>query len=163
MATWTIEDQENCVKASHVGALFIALMTGFTLLKDISLYWFEQPAVSDIFGFGVAFSLIYFLYQVAKQPKFLSYGWRIREICGDFQDEYLRSRFQRATTLAYTLTITVAFAGYVATHLIIKNGDPQWVAFQPFPLLTVFVGTLSFYLSLRTVLDEQDEPAEEQP
>ena len=161
MATWTIEDQENCVKAAIFGALFFALLTGFQLLKDISLFWFELKTVSDAFGFGVLFSVIYFLVKVTKQPKLLSYGWKIREICGDFQDEYLRSRFQRATTLAFHLTITIAFAGYAATNLINKHGDPQWISFQLFPLLTIFIGTLSFYLSLRTVLDEQDEPAQE--
>ena len=161
MATWTIEDQENCVKAAIFGALFFALLTGFQLLRDISLFWFELKTVSDAFGFGVLFSLIYFLVKVTKQPSLLSYGWKIREICGDFQDEYLRSRFQRATTLAFHLTITIAFAGYAATNLINKHGDPQWLSFQPFPLLTIFIGTLSFYLSLRTVLDEQDEAAQE--
>lgn len=155
MATWTIEDQENCVKAAIFGALFFALLTGFQLLKDISLFWFELKTVSDAFGFGVLFSVIYFLVKVRKQPKLLSYGWKIREICGDFQDEYLRSRFQRATTLAYHLTIVVAFSGYVITLLINKDGDPQWLAFQPFLLLTIFIGSISFYLSLRTVLDEQ--------
>lgn len=161
MATWTIEDQENCVKASIFGALFFALLTGFQLLRDISLFWFELKAVSDAFGFGVLFSVIYFLVKVTKQPSLLSYGWKIREICGDFQDEYLRSRFQRATTLAFHLMILIAFLGYAATHLINKHGDPQWLTFQPFPLLTIFSGTLSFYLSLRTVLDEQDEAAQE--
>ncbi|MDF3125057.1 hypothetical protein [Rheinheimera sp. 1928-s] len=161
MAVWTIEDQENCVKASIFGALFFALLTGFQLLKDISLFWFQLTVVSDAFGYGVLFSVIYFLVKVTKQPSLLSYGWKIREICGDFQDEYLRSRFQRATTLAFHLTITIAFAGYAATNLINKHGDPQWISFQLFPLLTIFIGTLSFYLSLRTVLDEQDEPAQE--
>lgn len=161
MATWTIEDQENCVKAAIFGALFCALITGFQLLKNISLFWFELEAVSNAFSYGVLFSAIYFLVKVTKQPSLLSYGWKIREICGDFKDEYLRSRFQRATTLAYHLTIVVAFSGYVITHLINKNGDPQWLAFQPFLLLTIFVGSISFYLSLRTVLDEQDEAAQE--
>lgn len=161
MATWTIEDQENCVKAALFGALFFAQLTGFQLLRDISLFWFDLKAVSDAFSYGVLFSLIYFLVKVTKQPKLLSYGWKIREICGDFQDEYLRSRFQRATTLAYNLTIVVAFSGYVTTHLINKDGDPQWLVFQPFLLLTIFIGSLSFYLSLRTVLDEQDEAAQE--
>jgi hypothetical protein len=161
MATWTIEDQENCVKASLFGALFVALITGFQLLRDISLFWFQMSTLSDVFGFGIFLSLIYFLVKVRKTPKLLSYGWKIREICGDFQDEYLRSRFQRATTLAFHLMITIAFAGYAATHLINKHGDPQWISFQLFPLLTIFIGTLSFYLSLRTVLDEQDEPAQE--
>lgn len=161
MATWTIEDQENCVKAAIFGALLFAQLTGFQLLRDISLFWFDLKAVSDAFGFGVLFSVIYFLVKVTKQPKLLSYGWKIREICGDFQDEYLRSRFQRATTLAFHLTITIAFAGYAATNLINKHGDPQWLAFQPFLLLTIFIGSISFYLSLRTVLAEQDEPAQE--
>ena len=161
MARWTIEDQENCVKAAISGALFFALLTGFQLLRDISLFWFELKTVSDAFGFGVLFSVIYFLVKVTKQPKLLSYGWKIREICGDFQDEYLRSRFQRATTLAFHLMLTIAFAGYAATNLINKHGDPQWISFQLFPLLTIFIGTLSFYLSLRTVLDEQDETAQE--
>jgi hypothetical protein len=125
------------------------------------LFWFELKTVSDAFGFGVLFSVIYFLVKVTKQPKLLSYGWKIREICGDFQDEYLRSRFQRATTLAFHLMLTIAFAGYAATNLINKHGDPQWISFQLFPLLTIFIGTLSFYLSLRTVLDEQDETAQE--
>lgn len=161
MALWTIEDQENCVKASLFGAIFVALITGFELLRDISLFWFELKTVSDAFGFGVLFSVIYFLVKVTKQPKLLSYGWKIREICGDFQDEYLRSRFQRATTLAYHLTIVVAFSGYVITHLINKDGDPQWLVFQPFLLLTIFIGSISFYLSLRTVLDVQEEPEQE--
>lgn len=161
MTVWTIEDQENCVKAAILGALFFALLTGFQLLKDISLFWFDLKAVSDAFGVGVLFSVIYFLVKVTKQPKLLSYGWKIREICGDFQDEYLRSRFQRATTLAYNLTIVVAFSGYAITNLINKNGDPQWLAFQPFLLLTIFIGSISFYLSLRTVLDEQDEVTQE--
>ncbi|KOO59649.1 hypothetical protein WH43_02490 [Rheinheimera sp. KL1] len=161
MARWTIEDQENCVKAAISGALFFALLTGFQLLRDISLFWFELKTVSDAFGFGVLFSVIYFLVKVTKQPGLLSYGWKIREICGDFQDEYLRSRFQRATTLAFHLMLTIAFAGYAATNLINKHGDPQWISFQLFPLLTIFIGTLSFYLSLRTVLDEQDETAQE--
>ncbi|WP_233080993.1 hypothetical protein [Rheinheimera soli] len=161
MAVWTIEDQENCVKATLFGALFFVLLTGFQLLKDISLFWFQLTLVSDAFGYGVLFSVIYFLVKVTKQPSLLSYGWKIREICGDFQDEYLRSRFQRATTLAFHLTITIAFAGYAATNLINKHGDPQWISFQLFPLLTIFIGTLSFYLSLRSVLAEQDEPAQE--
>lgn len=161
MATWTIEDQENCVKAAIFGALFFAMITGFQLLRDISLFWFELEAVSDAFSYGVLFSVIYFLVKVTKQPKLLSYGWKIREICGDFQDEYLRSRFQRATTLAYNLTLVVAFSGYAVTHLLNKHGDPQWLAFQPFLLLTIFVGSISFYLSLRTVLDEQEEPEQE--
>ena len=161
MATWTIEDQENCVKAAIFGALFFALLTGFQLLRDISLFWFELKAVSDAFSYGVLFSVIYFLVKVTKQPKLLSYGWKIREICGDFQDEYLRSRFQRATTLAYHLTLVVAFSGYVTTHLITKNGNPDWLGFQPFLLLTIFAGSISFYLSLRTVLDEQDETAQD--
>jgi hypothetical protein len=161
MARWTIEDQENCVKASIFGALFFALLTGFQLLRDISLFWFELKIVSDIFGVGILASLVYFLVKVAKQPSLLSYGWKIREICGDFQDEYLRSRFQRATTLAYHLTIALAFAGYVTAQLISKKGNPDWLAFQPFLLLTIFIGSISFYLSLRTVLDEQDEAAQE--
>ncbi len=161
MAVWTINDQENCVKAALFGALFVALITGFQLLKDISFFWFQMSTLSDVFGFGILCSVIYFLVKVRKLPKLLSYGWKIREICGDFQDEYLRSRFQRATTLAFNLMITIAFTGYAATNLINKHGDPQWIAFQPFLLLTIFIGTLSFYLSLRTVLEEQDEAAQE--
>lgn len=125
------------------------------------MFWFELKAASDVFGFGVLVSVVYFLVKVTKQPKLLSYGWKIREICGDFQDEYLRSRFQRATTLAYHLTIALAFAGYVTAQLISKKGNPDWLAFQPFLLLTIFIGSISFYLSLRTVLDEQDEAAQE--
>ncbi len=161
MAVWTVEDQENCVKASTFGALFLALLTGFQLLKDISLFWFEFKAVSDAFGYGVLLSLVYGLIKLTKEPKLLTYGWQTREASGAFQDEYLRSSFQRATTLAFHLMIFVALSGYAATHLVLKHGDPQWVSFQPFPLLTIFVGTLSFYLSLRTVLDEQDEAAQE--
>lgn len=161
MTVWTIEDQENCVKAALLGALFFALLTGFQLLRDISLFWFELKIVSDIFGVGILASLVYFLVKVAKQPSLLSYGWKIREICGDFQDEYLRSRFQRATTLAYHLTIALAFAGYATAQLISKKGNPDWLAFQPFLLLTIFIGSISFYLSLRTVLDEQEEQVQD--
>ncbi len=62
MATWTIENQENCVKAAIFGALFFAL-TGFQLLRDISLFGLKLKAVSDAFSYGVLFSVIYFLVQ----------------------------------------------------------------------------------------------------
>jgi hypothetical protein len=50
-----------------------------------------------------------------------------------------------------------AFFGHVATQLVLVHGHPQWFSYQQVPLLTVFVGMLSFYLSLRNVLDDQDE------
>lgn len=163
MTTWTIEDQENCVKSAITSAAFLSWLTGFHLLKDITLLWFELTTVSEVIGAAIILPLIYFMYKMWQQPKLLSYGWRLREICGDFQDEYLRSRFQRATTLAFQLTILVAFLGYVASELVLAKGDPQWLSYKLVPLLTVFVGMLSFYLSLRNVLDEQDEPAEQPP
>lgn len=161
MTTWSIEDQENCIKAAVTSAAFLSWFTGFHLLKDITLLWFQLSTVSAVIGAAIILPLIYFMYKMWQQPKLLSYGWRLREMCGDFQDEYLRSRFQRATTLAFQLTILVAFLGYVATELVLAHGNPQWLSYQQVPLLTVLVGMLSFYLSLRNVLDDQDEPAEE--
>lgn len=161
MSTWNIEDQENCVKAAITTAAFLSWLTGFHLLKDITLLWFQLNTVSAVIGAAIILPLIYFMYKMWQQPKLLSYGWRLREMCGDFQDEYLRSRFQRATTLAFQLTILVAFLGYVATELVLAHGNPKLLSYQQVPLLTVLVGMLSFYLSLRNVLDDQDEPAEE--
>jgi len=161
MTTWTIEEQENCVKAAITSAAFLSWLTGFHLLQDITLLWFQLSAVSEVIGATIILPLLYFIYKMWQQPKLLSYGWRLREICGDFPDEYLRSRFQRATTLAFQLTIITAFLGYVATQLVLAHGHPQWLSYQQVPLLTVFVGMLSFYLSLRNVLDDQDEPTEE--
>lgn len=161
MTAWTIEDQENCVKAAITSAAFLSWLTGFHLLKDITLLWFQLNTVSEVIGAAIILPLIYFMYKMWQQPKLLSYGWRLREMCGDFQDEYLRSRFQRATTLAFQLTILAAFLGYVASELVLAQGHPQWLSYKLVSLLTVFVGMLSFYLSLCNVLDDQDEPAEQ--
>ncbi len=157
MTKWTIEDQENCVKSGITGAAFVALLTGFELLRSISLSWLENKALADVFGVGVILSVFYFLYQIRHQPKMMSYGWKIKEINGDFQDEYLRSRFQRATTMAFQLAMLTAFAGYALTELVLELGKTAMLPPQLVPLLTVFVGTLAFYLNLRTALDEQDE------
>lgn len=160
MSKWTIEDQENVVKASLTNALFLSVLVAVFLLEDLTLHWFGLVKISDAIGVSVIFPLIYFIRQFWKQPKILSYGWRLRELCGDFQDEYLRSHFQRATTLAFQLMMLAAAFGFVGSDLVIKYGDPSWISYKMVPLFTVLIGNLSFYLSLRHVLDEQDDSAE---
>ncbi|MCT6698049.1 hypothetical protein [Rheinheimera sp. 4Y26] len=157
MKTWTIEDQENCVKSGITGAAFVAALTGFELLRDITLAWFDFKLLADVFGIGIILSVLWFLYQIRHQPKMMTYGWKIREINGDFQDEYLRSRFQHATTMAFQLAMLTAFTGYAFTELLINEGKTALLPPQLVPLFTVFVGTLTFYLKLRTTLDEQDD------
>lgn len=161
MQTWTIEDQENVVKAALCGASFLTTLSGLLLLKEVSLYWFSLQFVGDLFGLAILIPLMLFLRSMWREPKLLSYGWRLRELCGDFKDEYLRSRFQRATTLAFQLMMMVAFFGFVLADLTIKFGEPAWITHKMVPLLTVCVGNLSFYLGLRNVLDVQEDATEE--
>ena len=161
MSTWTIKEQENVMKSALFGASFLACLTGVLLLKEISLHWFNQPLVSDLFGMAILVPLFFFLRNMWREPKLLSYGWRLRELCGDFRDEYLRSSFQRATTLAFQLMMITAFLGFVATDIIIKYAESGWISHRMVPLLTVFVGNLGLYLGLHKVLDDQDDTAEE--
>ena len=164
MATWTIQQQEDGIKAAISSAFFLTAYTGFSLLDDISTRWFGLPIMSSIMQFGLMIAVLYFLRQMYKQPSLLSYGWRIREMFGDYPDEYLRSRFQRATTIACQLMIMSGFAVYVLTMLIEKHGDPKWLSYKIVVLFPMFIGNLSFYLTLRTALDdatEQNEPSNE--
>ena len=160
MSKWTIEDQENVIKASLVGALFVAWITAIFLLKELTLLWFGFVRISDAIGVSVIIPLIYYFRQLRKNPKVLSYGWRLRELCGEFQDEYLRSRFQQATTLAFQLMMFAAIVGYVGGGIVNKFGDPAWLSYKMVPLLVIVSGNLSFYLSLRDVLDDQDDTPE---
>jgi hypothetical protein len=160
MSKWTIEEQENVVKASLVGALFVGWITAIFLLEEITLRWFGFVRISDAIGVSVIVPLIYYFHHLRKNPKALSYGWRIRELCGEFQDEYLRNRFQQATTLAFQLMIFAAFFGYVGAEIVTRFGDPAWLSFKMAPLLVIVCGNLSFYLSLRNVLDDQDDTPE---
>jgi hypothetical protein len=160
MSKWTIEEQENVVKASLVGALFLVGFAAVFLLEELTLRWFGLVKISDAIGVSVIIPLIYLIRQTWRNPKTLSYGWRLRELCGEFQDEYLRNRFQQATTLAFQLMIFAAFFGYVGAEIITRFGDPAWLSFKMAPLLVIFCGNLSFYLSLRNVLDDQDDAAD---
>jgi MFS family permease len=160
MSKWTIEEQEKVVKASLVGALFVGWLTALFLLEELTLRWFGLVRISDAIGVSVIIPLIYYFRQLLKNPKVLSYGWRLRELCGEFQDEYLRSRFQQATTLAFQLMMFAAFFGYVGGEIVTKFGDPAWLSYKMVPLLVIVSGNLSFYLSLRNVLDVQDDAAE---
>lgn len=158
MATWTIQQQEDGIKAAISSAFFLTAYTGFSLLDDISTRWFGLPIMSSIMQFGLMIAVLYFLRQMYKQPNLLSYGWRIREMFGDYPDEYLRSCFQRATTIACQLMIMSGFAVYVLTMLIEKHGDPKWLSYKIVILLPIFIGNLSFYLTLRTTFDDAEEP-----
>jgi len=160
MSKWTIEDQENVVRASLVGALFVAWITAIFLLKELTLLWFGFVRISDAIGVSVIIPLIYYFRQLRKNPKVLSYGWRLRELCGEFQDEYLRNRFQQATTLAFQLMMFAALFGYVGCEIVISFGDPAWLSYKMVPLLVIVSGNMSFYLSLRNVLDDQDDTPE---
>lgn len=161
MQIWTIEDQENVVRAARLSANFLAILAGLWLIEDISLLWFNLTQVNALINLAMLLVLIIFLRKFWREPKLMSYGWRMRELCGDFQDEYLRSRFQSATTLAFQLMMMAAFFGFLIADLVIKHGDPSLISHKMVPLLTIFVGNLSFYLSLRNVLDDQDDTAEE--
>ena len=159
MRHWTIEDQENSVKASIIASGFLALLFGIYLLEEITLRWFGLAKISDAIGFSAVFITIFFIRAIWKFPKMMSYGWRLKEIKGEFQDEYLRSNFQRATTLAFQLMILIGFLCYIVSNVLVNKGDPAWISYKLVTLLPVFVGLLSFYLSLRKVLDEQDGSA----
>lgn len=161
MQIWTIEDQENFVRAARLSANFLAILAGLWLIEDIGLLWFNLTHARDLISLATLLTLIIFIRKFWREPKLLSYGWRLRELCGDFQDEYLRSRFQSATTLAFQLMMMVALLGFFIADLTIKYGEPSWISHKMVPLLTVFIGNLSFYLSLRNVLDDQDDTAEE--
>jgi len=160
MSKWTIEEQENVVKASLVGALFLVGFAAVFLLEELTLRWFGLVKISDAISVSVIVPLIYYFHHLRKNPKVLSYGWRLRELCGEFQDEYLRNRFQQATTLAFQLMMFAAFFGYVGGEIVTKFGDPAWLSYKMVPLLVIVSGNLSFYLSLRNVLDDQDDAAE---
>ena len=161
MQIWTIEDQENFVRAARLSANFLAILAGLWLIEDIGLLWFNLTHARDLISLATLLTLIIFIRKFWREPKLLSYGWRLRELCGDFQDEYLRSRFQSATTLAFQLMMMVALLGFFIADLTKKYGEPSWISHKMVPLLTVFIGNLSFYLSLRNVLDDQDDTAEE--
>lgn len=156
MRHWTIEDQENSVKASIIASGFLALLFGIYLLEEITLRWFGLAKISDAIGFSAVFITIFFIRAIWKFPKMMSYGWRLKEMKGEFQDEYLRSNFQRATTLAFQLMILIGFLCYIASNLVVNKGDPAWISYKLVTLLPVVAGLSSFYLSLRKVLDEQE-------
>lgn len=154
MANWTIQDQENSVKAAATGACFLSWLSGIWLLEQISLFWPELKGVNTALSIALLVTVGWFLRKIAQQPSFLSYGWRIREICGDFQDEYLRTSYQRATSRAFSLMLLMAFIGLVTPEVVANFAEPTLVSNQLFPLLILFSGNLSFYLQLRGVLDD---------
>lgn len=157
MINWTIQQQENSVKAAVTGACFLSWLSGIWLLEQISFFWPEQKGVHAALSIALLVAVGWFLRKVAQQPGFFRYGWRLREICGEFQDEYLRTSFQRATSRAFYLMTSIAFIGLVAPDVVAKFADPSVIPQQLFPLLILFSGNLSFYLQLRTVLDDSAE------
>lgn len=161
MSKWTIQAQENIVKAAILSSGFLAALSGLYLAQDILLHWFGLVRVSAAVELLVVIPLFYVLKQIHQQPVILSYGWRLQELYGDHLEEYLRSRYQRATALGFQLMILTGFFGYVLAHLILAHGDPAWISHKMVPFLTLFVGNLSFYLSLRHVLDDNDAAAEQ--
>ena len=161
MRHMTIKEQENFIQASLTGAAFITVMATIFLLEEITLLWFGLTKISDAIGVSMLIPVLIYLVQMKKNPKMLSYGWRLRELCDEFDDEYLRSRFQSATTLAFQLMMFAALLGYIASDMVIQLGDPAWLSHKMLPFLVLFVGNLSFYLSLRNVLDVQDEVVEQ--
>ncbi len=162
MSTWSIQEQEASIKATTLSAGFISGLTGCMLFEELSTKWLQVTALSYFFEISILVCCVLFLRQAAKNPQLLSFGWRKREIYGNYQDEYLRSGFQQASTVAFQSTIIIAFVGYLFSDLIAKNGDPSWVFDKQFLLLSVFVGNLTFYLKLRQMFNDQDDQ-DEQP
>ncbi len=160
MSTWSIQEQEASIKAATINAGFISCLTGSLLFEELSSKWLQVTALSYFFEISILVCCILFLRKAVKNPQLLSFGWRKREIYGNYQDEYLRSGFQQASTVAFQITIIVCFVGYLCSDLIAKNGDPSWVFDKHFLLLSVFAGNLTFYLKLRQMFDDQDEQPE---
>ncbi len=159
MSNWTIQDQENSVKAAATGACFVSWLTGIWLLEQISMFWPELTGVNAVLSIALLVTVGWFLRKMSQQPRLLSYGWRLREICGEFHDEYLRASFQRATSRAFSLMMLVALIGLVTPDVVAKFADPARVSNQLFPLLILFSGNLSFYLQLRGALDDAADEA----
>ncbi len=154
MSNWTIQEQENSVKAAATCACFVSWLSGIWLLEQISLFWPELKGVNTTLLIALLVTVGWFLRKLSQQPSLLSYGWRMREICGEFQDEYLRTSFQRATSRAFYLMTLIAFIGLVTPDVVAKFTDPAVLSNQLFPLLILLSGNLSFYLQLRGVLDD---------
>ncbi|WP_040554146.1 hypothetical protein [Rheinheimera sp. A13L] len=161
MSKWSVQDQENSVKAAVFSSAFISLISFVYFLDEISLLWFKSEAANDLLTFGYLIAVFYFFRTLSCQPGLLNYGWRLRELHGDYADEYLRSRYQRATALAFQLMIITSFLCIVLTDLLVKFGWADFLSFKLFSILTVLVGSLSFYLKLRTVFNEQDDIEQE--
>jgi hypothetical protein len=154
MSNWTIQDQENSVKAATTGACFLSWLSGIWLLEQICLFWPELKGVNTVLSIALLVTIGWFLRKLAQQPGFFSYGWRMREICGEFQDEYLRTRFQRATCRAFHLMTGIAITGHLTLGLVADFAELVVISNQLFPLLILFSGNLSFYMQLRGVLDD---------
>lgn len=157
MSKWTVQEQESSVKAAVFSSAFISLICLVYFLDEISLLWFKSELANDLLGFGYFIAVFYFFRSLYREPQLLNYGWRLRELHGDYPDEYLRSRFQRATALAFQLMIATSFLCIVLTDLVVKFGWQTFLSFKLFSIVTALVGSLSFYLALRTVLSEQDD------
>lgn len=161
MSKWTVQEQENSVKAAVFSSALISLISFIYLLDEISLLWFKSEAANDLITFGYLIAVYYFFRTLSREPALLNYGWRLRELHGDYVDEYLRSRYQRATALAFQLMTLMSFLCIVFTDLVAKFGWEEFLSFKLFSILTLLAGSLSFYLKLRTVFHEQDDVDQE--
>ncbi len=159
MTTWSIQEQEGAIKAAIISSGFLTAFTGFNLLAEISTRWLGLPMLSTIMHVGLLVSSIMFIRALWMHPNVASHGLRLREIFGNYTDEYLRSRFQRATTVACQLMIGSGFAIYVLVMFIDKHSNSAWISYELVALLPLFIGNLSLYWTLRNTLDDADESA----
>ncbi|MBU1620383.1 MAG: hypothetical protein KJ556_09020 [Gammaproteobacteria bacterium] len=157
MSKWSVQEQENSVKAAAFSSAFISWISILWFLDEITLLWFKSETANDLLLLGYLPCLYYIFRQMKNHPTVLNHGWRLAEWYGNYLDEYLRSRFQRATTMAFHMMLTVALLGVVLPDLLLKFGLDHFLSFKLFSIVTLFVGSLSFYLNIRTVFNEQDD------
>jgi hypothetical protein len=157
MSKWSVQEQEDSVKAVVLNSAFISWISILWFLDEITLLWFKSEAANDLLLLGYLPCFYYYFRQIKNHPTGLNHGWRLSEWYGSYLDEYLRSRFQRAATMAFHVMLTAALLGIVLPDLLVKVGLEYFLSFKLFSILTLFVGSLSFYLNIRTVLDEQDD------